>query len=390
MLNENIKYFRKKKGYTQETLAGELDVVRQTVSKWEKGYSVPDAVMLERIADLFEISVSELLGDNQENPEKNLDLKRISEQLSILNSQFAKELSRKRRNRKILLSVIAVLFAALLLLLTLVFPVREEARFDEDTNSLVICDIDEKLNKAVSDAILLNNGSSYLSGECKTESHFVFGTDYNGDFVSVYLLEQYVEFGFCNGFFTNVSGGSVPAVFKFAKIDGDYQFVESKYASDGSLYVSSIKEMFPKKTAKQVLKGLSKEDGELMWEENVRQAQNYLKEINRDATVCEYGDIQIKLLSDLQIDGEVINKVMNTAREYDFFIGNHEKIENKKRYVYQTAYDEQNGLITFSKFEYDTNKIIEFYAFDVTTGETAKNVKKPDNVKLIKGKLAVQ
>ena len=100
MLNENIKYFRKKKGYTQETLAGELDVVRQTVSKWEKGYSVPDAVMLERIADLFEISVSELLGDNQENPEKNLDLKRISEQLSILNSQFAKELSRKRRNRK--------------------------------------------------------------------------------------------------------------------------------------------------------------------------------------------------------------------------------------------------------------------------------------------------
>ena len=71
-------------------------------------------------------------------------MKRIAEQLSILNSQFAKELSRKRRNRKILLSVIAVLFAALLLLLTLVFPVREEARIDEDTNSLVICDIDEK------------------------------------------------------------------------------------------------------------------------------------------------------------------------------------------------------------------------------------------------------
>ena len=52
MLNENIKNFRKQKGYSQETLAQELNVVRQTVSKWEKGYSVPDAIMLEKLSDL--------------------------------------------------------------------------------------------------------------------------------------------------------------------------------------------------------------------------------------------------------------------------------------------------------------------------------------------------
>ena len=55
MLSDNIKILRKKKGYSQETLAEQLHVVRQTISKWEKGISVPDAVMLDRMAELFEV-----------------------------------------------------------------------------------------------------------------------------------------------------------------------------------------------------------------------------------------------------------------------------------------------------------------------------------------------
>lgn len=39
MLSDNIKILRKKKGYSQETLAEQLHVVRQTISKWEKGVS---------------------------------------------------------------------------------------------------------------------------------------------------------------------------------------------------------------------------------------------------------------------------------------------------------------------------------------------------------------
>ena len=62
MLSDNIKILRKKKGYSQETLAEQLHVVRQTISKWEKGISVPDAVMLDRMAELFEVPVSVLLG----------------------------------------------------------------------------------------------------------------------------------------------------------------------------------------------------------------------------------------------------------------------------------------------------------------------------------------
>jgi putative transcriptional regulator len=76
MLSDNIKILRKKKGYSQETLAEQLHVVRQTISKWEKGISVPDAVMLDRMAaeiemaELFEVPVSVLLGGGLEVEEE--------------------------------------------------------------------------------------------------------------------------------------------------------------------------------------------------------------------------------------------------------------------------------------------------------------------------------
>ena len=61
MFGENLKTLRKQKGFSQEELAARLHVVRQTVSKWEKGLSVPDADTLIRLAEVLEVSVSELL-----------------------------------------------------------------------------------------------------------------------------------------------------------------------------------------------------------------------------------------------------------------------------------------------------------------------------------------
>ena len=63
MLNENIKAIRKSKGLSQEELAIKLNVVRQTISKWEQGLSVPDADMLISISEAFETPVSTLLGE---------------------------------------------------------------------------------------------------------------------------------------------------------------------------------------------------------------------------------------------------------------------------------------------------------------------------------------
>ena len=86
MLGENIKILRKQKGLSQETLAQQLNVVRQTVSKWEKGLSVPDADLLKRIAEILETDVSTLLGAPI-STETNTN--EIAEQLSRINEQLA-------------------------------------------------------------------------------------------------------------------------------------------------------------------------------------------------------------------------------------------------------------------------------------------------------------
>ena len=59
----NIKEIRKSKGLSQQELAVKLNVVRQTVSKWEQGLSVPDSEMLISISELLETPVSTLLGE---------------------------------------------------------------------------------------------------------------------------------------------------------------------------------------------------------------------------------------------------------------------------------------------------------------------------------------
>ena len=80
MLSENIKAIRKSKGLSQEELAIKLRVVRQTISKWEQGLSVPDADMLISISEVFETPVSTLLGETVAETRVD-DLRVISEKL---------------------------------------------------------------------------------------------------------------------------------------------------------------------------------------------------------------------------------------------------------------------------------------------------------------------
>lgn len=108
MLNENIKAIRKSKGLSQEELAVKLNVVRQTVSKWEQGLSVPDSDMLISISEALETPVSILLGETVVE-EKADELKTISEKLEIINLQLAK---RNETRRKILNCLFISLFAA--------------------------------------------------------------------------------------------------------------------------------------------------------------------------------------------------------------------------------------------------------------------------------------
>lgn len=116
MLNENIKRIRKSKGLSQEELAIKLNVVRQTVSKWENGLSVPDSGMLIILANELDTTVSELLGEPIAEPTID-DLKILSEKLEVINLQLAKRsITKVKTIRWILISlcaVIVVIFIAL-------------------------------------------------------------------------------------------------------------------------------------------------------------------------------------------------------------------------------------------------------------------------------------
>lgn len=119
MLNENIKAIRKSKGLSQQELAIKLNVVRQTISKWEQGLSVPDSDMLISISEILETPVSTLLGETVVETEVD-GLKAISEKLEVINLQLAqRKTTRSKFLHWLLISLCAailILFAILLLI----------------------------------------------------------------------------------------------------------------------------------------------------------------------------------------------------------------------------------------------------------------------------------
>lgn len=117
MLNENIKAIRKAKGLSQEELAIKLNVVRQTISKWEQGLSVPDSDMLISISEALETPVSILLGETVIE-EKADDLKAISEKLEIINLQLAKRNTAKRKMLQCLLILMCAAIVTIFAILT--------------------------------------------------------------------------------------------------------------------------------------------------------------------------------------------------------------------------------------------------------------------------------
>ena len=150
MLGENIKKYRQEKRYTQEEVAARLHVTRQTVSKWEKNYSVPDADLLVKLAEILEVETGCLLGDRtgiraEERDAYAEQLAHIAEQLAVKNRQS----KRIWQTIGIVLAVIVVV-NILLIVLGIVFSavsyesggtVCEEEIREEVLDGRIICGI---------------------------------------------------------------------------------------------------------------------------------------------------------------------------------------------------------------------------------------------------------
>ncbi len=138
MLNENIKAIRKSKGLSQQELAVKLNVVRQTVSKWEQGSSVPDSDMLISISEVFETPVSTLLGETV-TVSKADDIKAISAKLEVINLQLAQRtITRKRILHWFFISLCAVIVAIFVILSVLEMPYLGWDHRDPETAVLAV------------------------------------------------------------------------------------------------------------------------------------------------------------------------------------------------------------------------------------------------------------
>ena len=138
MFSENLKAMRKAKGYTQEELAIKLNVVRQTVSKWEKGLSVPDADVLSRMADVLDTKVSVLLGGAVE---EEADTNAVDEQLAKISEQLA---IKNRRSKMIwkIIGIVLLLTVVFNVLMVVLYSVNTSTGWSESDNQSVI-EIDE-------------------------------------------------------------------------------------------------------------------------------------------------------------------------------------------------------------------------------------------------------
>lgn len=146
MFHENLKMIRKAKGFTQEELAIKINVVRQTVSKWEKGLSVPDADTLSLIADVLETSVSELLG-SEIKEEKNKN--EVAEQLAKINEQLAIKNKRSKRIWKIIgCSLLAVIIINIIIA---ILGIVSFESYTSSGNATVIEDTADEIEQNVDD-----------------------------------------------------------------------------------------------------------------------------------------------------------------------------------------------------------------------------------------------
>ena len=139
MFHENLKTMRKAKGYTQEELAIKLNVVRQTVSKWEKGLSVPDADVLCKIADVLDTDVSTLLG---EEIVEETDKSEVAQQLAKISEQLAMKNQKRKKIWKVVCIILFVILVFYILAIVVFSVIASENIVDNYSENMV--EIEEK------------------------------------------------------------------------------------------------------------------------------------------------------------------------------------------------------------------------------------------------------
>ena len=210
------------------------------------------------------------------------------------------------------------------------------------------------IDEGVSRAIISISRDGYLQGEFNAEGHIILDTEPEDKTQTdttntvVYALITYREFGFVNDCFTDISGcGVIPARIV---LDRNLRLADFKLPEDGSLYVESIKNMFPKSLWNRAIK-ISNDDREVCDNQLRKYAEDYLKKIGRDAQVVFSNELKY---TPLDISTGASNRLLDLYGEFYELHQNssRETLENGVRYRYTTDWQGKSGIgkITFSKY----------------------------------------
>lgn len=224
----------------------------------------------------------------------------------------------------------------------------------------------EEVEKAVSEAIIerntggLNGSPMYKEGEFAAEGHVMLAAKEDQNTITVYALVSFGFFGFENGVFTTVSGGSrIPTVLVLARAsEGKYQLESYKEPIDGGGYLDSVKKLFPKSLHATILSG-SDQYIKTVVEQQETQARGYLESIGRDAQVKvgyvekELSNINVQAANKLTAELTKYNEFLNNC---PYWLGTREQLEDGIRYIYekqQIKAEDGLDVIVFTKYKED-------------------------------------
>lgn len=223
------------------------------------------------------------------------------------------------------------------------------------------------LDTAIREAIFTENFGNYLPGEFQGIGYKIIETFEDDGVLSVYALSEYVEYGFQDGVFVNVSGTNPKVLMRFKQMEsGNYELIfYTRLDLFSDLSEGEIEQLLEplNKTGKSYV--FTNKDLQEVRTQADEAAIVYLKSINRVADVGERENHKGKLLTDLVSNEDLILEVIKEYSLYPEWTGTQERIENNIRYIYQTEYDEVLQQIIFSKILFDTNEIVERQVIEV-------------------------
>ncbi len=244
--------------------------------------------------------------------------------------------------------------------------------------------VPEKLDKAVAQAIFDYSSDLYVPEdwyECFGEGHAILGMEENDNEVTVYAVCSHGGYVFMNDKLVFNSGyAAVPTVMKFTVDEsGNYIYKSHQEAEDGSVYMDSVKDIFPADIAEKVLNTDEKEL-EKLDEQCHAYAKEYLEKLGREAEVGHYADFEFKYFGDdYGVSRHVQDFFLENFPEYGMngmYVGDFERVEDGVRYIYSVTWhgdNDGNGIAGFYKYKYETYETVESHGYRVS-GDTCTKI----------------